>query len=323
MNFIGFVDMLGTRSVAEYDHEKYTLHVRYFQERVICAAEESFGKHGKVYMFSDGAYFQANDLPMAILFYEKLRLQLLASSDGIFFQGSLTTGTLGGNVKNKNDSTNVTAMSFSSADTVKAYVMQDNFKGIGIFVDPKLLGSRQQKFRDKFVKSIFKPYAEKDDFICFDDIKYPENKEQSFIMLEKALEKYAKTHLVHVPASRYYISMVKSIIGGYKKCDIFDAYDNDNDVYRFSESIKLIFGIDTAEYHQHEIYRFAHYIALNQIVTIVYEYDTADLTSVLKAFTKISKIEYDFKNFSTIPEHFISRRNKELLANYFIHSGKI
>ena len=103
MAYIGFFDMLGIQSVAEYDYDEYRKSLEIFQEKIQFICEVEVRKHPnnkiQIYNFSDCAYIESTSLIQLIDFYSMLRSELFI--DGIFFNAALCEGSLNAHTNKK------------------------------------------------------------------------------------------------------------------------------------------------------------------------------------------------------------------------------
>lgn len=319
MAYIGFFDMLGIQSVAEYDYEKYRKSLEIFHEKVnfICSNEAKKQNDSmELNIFSDCAYVESNSLIQLIDFYSALRSELFF--DDIFFNASLCMGKLG---TSKSDSTFVKSTIFKDTSTVKVYQMQNNFKGIGITIDKDIVVSNkgEKTICNKLVKSFYQPNANELKFIEYWDIKYnrPNSTELAFLLIiQHLITTYSKQKLLNKNAARYYISAISTIISQLNKTDIINE---NGTTITHTEITKYILSLRSNDYVSYNLFII---LFINVLFNKICENDDNSFAeeicfNLLDDF-QIQKINLlsEFKEISKIPRYILSTKNKELLSEY-------
>ena len=317
MAYIGFFDMLGIQSVAEYDYDEYRKSLEIFQEKVQFICESEAKKHPdnkiQIYIFSDCAYIESTSLIQLVDFYSMLRSELFI--DGIFFNAALCEGRLNANTS---ISKHVTSTIFESINTVKVYQMQNQYKGIGITIDKEIINKYKDQIENKLVMSIFQPNAHELNFIEYWDIKYskPSNKNLSLLLIIKyLLSTYSKLRRYNSKASRYYVAAINTIILQLDKEDI--VIEENNELFA-TEITKYILKLENTDVSYNLFLLLFVNVLFDRICgneknTLLQEscFDLLDNFQI-----KNNNILREFKEISKIPNSILNVRGKELLSDY-------
>lgn len=317
MAYIGFFDMLGIQSVAEYDYDEYRKSLEIFQEKIQFICEVEVRKHPnnkiQIYNFSDCAYIESTSLIQLIDFYSMLRSELFI--DGIFFNAALCEGSLNAHT---NKSKFVKSTIFESTNTVKVYQMQNQYKGIGITIDKKIIKKYKNQIKDKIVKSIFQPNAHELNYIEYWDIKYnkPEVENISLLLIIKYLiSTYSKLRRFNSKASRYYVAAINTLILQLDKADI--VIEENNELLA-TEITKYILKLENTDVSYNLFLLLFVNVLFDRICgneknTLLQEscFDLLDKFQI-----KNNNILGEFKEISKIPNSVLNIRSKELLSDY-------
>ena len=319
MAYIGFFDMLGIQSVAEYDYDEYRKSLEIFQEKAQFICENEAKKLPKeqiqIYIFSDCAYVESTSLNQLLDFYSQLRSELFINE--IFFNAALSEGSLNAKI-NKNKL--VKSAIFESTNTVKVYQMQSRYKGIGITVDKEVVNKYKEQIGNKLVKSIFQPNASELNFIEYWDIKYnrPNSEGLSLLLIIKDLISiYSRLKRFNSNASRYYISAISTLILQLDKSEL--VIENDYDL-KETEITKYILSLNS---DIDVSYNLFFLLFINVLFDRICGNGKNSLQeeacfNLLDNFKQIKNTNLlrEFEEIPKIPKSILNTRNKELLSVY-------
>lgn len=153
MAWCGFIDLLGTKASANSSETKLKLGLVTFQQTL--KANQAKLKNGKCFAFSDGAFFESEDLSSLYEFYASVRRTLF--SGGHFFKCSVVPGALDVTIDRVGDSRKrLEELSYLSisflGNAPSAYIAEESFKGVGATVECEKLDN---EVKDYLVKSFY------------------------------------------------------------------------------------------------------------------------------------------------------------------------
>ena len=214
--FIAFFDLLGVKSIAEFNFKLYYEHINIFQSHLSELAKKYQGI--EIYAFSDCAYLESKSIRELIQLLRELRRVLFV--ERIYFNAAVTVGSLKAkkHTQKQNDFT-----MFQSSDTVKVFSSQVSFTGIGILIDEEAKKEIDGDLRKQLIKSAYCVNFDPNGistFKEFTDVKYLDT---SVELLEYLIKKYLSTLTLNVKAARYYISAIITFI---RQLDFSDLVDN-------------------------------------------------------------------------------------------------
>lgn len=222
MAYIAFFDMLGTRSSASMGEKEYEYAIYDFHKAI---QEVNNGIiNSEIYAYSDNAYVQIETLNDAISFFRRLRKRLLFKHR--YFSAALDEGTL--NAKLSNFGKSSSSMIFTSPETIKVYLAQSRFSGIGITLSETVINNLKNldDLERSFCFSIFQPKPEQNVIEQFDnlfDIAYdPVGLDE----LRYVIADYVTTSVMNKRAGRYYITPIISMIKCLDKNTIMEDLEN-------------------------------------------------------------------------------------------------
>lgn len=206
-NYIAFLDLLGIKSIAQFDYESYFDCVMEFQNALEACLKNNIQKKRStvdVYVFSDCAYFESSQFDSLCLLLRNLRFQLLTK--GVFFNAAVTTGTLGHKFVN---SYSMSGSVFENKDTVRVCTMQNSFSGAGIKIDDDVASKNE----DETIVSCFCRWDEKSgtysNFTPCYDVMYGSN---ALSNLRLVVLNFIKTAYIDKRAARYYFTAMKTCV---------------------------------------------------------------------------------------------------------------
>lgn len=209
MSFISFMDLLGIKSVATYSPQVYHEKISQFQSVLKYHSKKRLNGTYKLMAFSDCAYIQSDNLLELIVFFQKVRQELMSRE--IFFNAAILPGDLGISNEKENDDENRSFIMFKSESTVKVYSKQNSFTGIGISVDGVI---NNQEIKDYIIKSCYNVYSTEPNnkykiYKEYFDIVYESN---DTTLLGFIIKEYIETFSLDTRAARYYLSGISTVL---------------------------------------------------------------------------------------------------------------
>lgn len=225
MSYIAYLDLLGTKNFCEEGDSYYTNITRFTNDIKTLAP---ILKSGKLGIFSDCVYIECKHIETLLRFLTKLRIMLMA--ENLFFNAAISKGSLG--VKKidsnttENDKENTFGVEFLSKEIVSIYCKQNDFRGIGIWVDDSIIDPIKQCQKYNVIKSLY--FAKKENngttnykAIEYFDIplfnleadsndSYYEKRKKDILSI--ILQNMYKAHCQSQKFSSYYISLFVNII---------------------------------------------------------------------------------------------------------------
>lgn len=214
MGYIAFLDLLGTKDFSG-DPEVYTDSIsRFYSE----AKRSSYylKDYGNIGIFSDCLYAESRTLKELLDYLVILRKKLLVHN--LFFNAAVTTGEIGIINQASSENANFWGVAFENSEIAKVYMLQNKFKGIGLWIDPDLYGEMPEKYQ--LVKSVYLPDVDRKELISYRDIAFElthrkyDNFESGIIniALKQCLLSYTKSKRY----GRYYLSLLTTLINSSK-----------------------------------------------------------------------------------------------------------
>lgn len=216
-SYIAFIDLLGTRDLAQSDPDDYFDRFTNFRDTISNHCQV-LADIGKIYFFSDCAYITSNDLQLLLQYVQKVRASLLI--DGNYFKGAISKGDLSAKDINDNDllSKNIRAKrnkilkgTCFGKDVISVYAMHERLKGIGIYLDSSVV---EKVLPAQIINSCFLPHNNSIHPESFVDIKYSENELHDDIV-KKLIERFFKAKAKTKNVGRYYVPIIISMIQSY------------------------------------------------------------------------------------------------------------
>ena len=318
-NYIAYLDLLGIKSIANFDYESYFRCVAQFQNTLLDCQTANIQKlRNKVhtYIFSDCAYLESDDFDSICIFLRNLRYQLI--DKGIFFNAAVTSGTLGQQSIDKN---NLIGNLFHCKDTVKVNTMQSSFSGVGIRIDDAIARDKMKNNGKELILSCFSIWNEEKksfmQFVPFFDLKY---KSDPLMIFYSVLKNFIRTAYLDKRASRYYFSAMKTcvsqmnaeniseLVGELEKISLSD-YINSCLIPLFYIIVDRIYYIATNHYACTSIDYDPIYDSIN---------DDSLIQDILGRLLCIFRINDIIGGVSLVSSCVISNRNKYLFSKYLL-----
>lgn len=236
-SWIAFLDLLGTKNSSRIKKSEFPTKINTFA-RTIQEQAESINCDVKLRFFSDSAYIEGNDIDELSKYASRLRFLLF--SQEIFFKAAISPGKLDDRPSTKCEKRDngfeldIQGSSFGES-AVTVYYNQENFKGIGFFLDTKEGKSEKSDF---FCESAFPQSDDLKKWSGFFDIRYNNSNinstmesndsvdgfENALSFLDILLENALRANFQKNGLSRYYISNFITLINSsdFSKLSISD-----------------------------------------------------------------------------------------------------
>lgn len=227
MSYIAYLDLLGTKSFCE-EEKLYYENIKIFCDSVNTLSP-IFESDGKIGIFSDCIYIECSHLDKILDFLTRLRRMLMGNN--LFFNAALSNGTLGVESIESLSKTNMFGVRFTNKEIASIYCKQVAFRGVGIWVDPKIVEKVNSQTPYRTVLSIFYSKEENNGSTSFTPTQYydiplfPENSTSSISfsddrkqeVLSIILKTLYTSHCKSPKFSSYYVSLIVNII---RCCDM-------------------------------------------------------------------------------------------------------
>lgn len=334
-NYIAYLDLLGIKDIAKYSIESYYTTISQFVKKLeYCCGIFNKNKeyeNSSVYYFSDCAFIKCENLYALFDYLISLRYELMCTDDPIMFTAAVGISDMKGNndcfIDKGEYAKNIKGISFGNEDICRIYVLQNNFKGIGVFVDDLVIKDWKKTLRnnrncsfdkekEKYIStSFFFPSIDCKDPIRYYDIKMSENEIQSNF-LESVIRRYHSANLKNKKFGRFYLSYFANWIVSeiyYKKPsglsdELLSVKCLYNEYYYLTNSL-----IDNA-------YKFDLMIfyLLNELMNCQNDESIEDnFVSFVKFICKMPSAKKYLSDLSEIPEIILSLRNKDRFINLY------
>ena len=216
MGYITFLDLLGTKDFCGAP-EIYNTNISIFYKEAQANSYRLKGV-GKIGTFSHCLYAESKELRPMLDFLVSLRKSLCAQK--LFFNAALTKGEIGIVNPTCSRDENFFGVAFERSDIASLYMKQNQFKGIGIWVDKELYSEINAIKSYRLVRSVFLPDVNAKRFQVYYDIAF-ELKNKVYDKYEVAVVKrvFNECLLAYTKSrryGRYYLSIIATLINSYK-----------------------------------------------------------------------------------------------------------
>lgn len=134
---IAYLDPLGSLDLARHDVSGFAQALAQFQE-VTRRSQSELGENDRVVLLHDRAYISAQNPRTLLKYIRRVRKELLIQ--GYYIRGAVSTGSLEPTAV---DDARVQGIILDTNDATTVYGLQEDVKGIGIFVDPELVNASE------------------------------------------------------------------------------------------------------------------------------------------------------------------------------------
>lgn len=178
---IAFIDMVGQKEVGLYNPSQFWHDQTTFQDAIKTHSYTFVTKQkpkGKIFFYSDCAYFEAQSIELLFQTLQSLRTEL--TTKGCFFKGGVCPGTLkaltienqieaikkdGAQDKHEEQMLEqenfLHGTQFGSSDIVNAFMLQAEIKGIGTNIEKSFASNLPKDTKDKFITPSYYIAADK------------------------------------------------------------------------------------------------------------------------------------------------------------------
>lgn len=211
--YSGFIDLVGVRERAQTDVALYWRALQDFQSHVMDYCDLLSGKEGRVYFFSDCAFFQARSAADLFEFLGNLRHRLL--QDGLYFKAAVKVGGLEARAAHESPFLRSEAIRNTIREhlvghyfgrvAAELFALQEELKGIGIMIDPT--GMDDNMVNKYCVDSCFLPQAGNRRMKEFKDLRLQQDDMKQGILRE-LLRAFFMAKSRSKKVGRFYISLL-------------------------------------------------------------------------------------------------------------------
>ncbi len=333
MSYIAYLDLLGTKGFCE-EEDLYYKNINRFSTSVELLSP-IIGDSGRIGIFSDCVYIECSQIDKILQFLTELRLMLIG--DELFFNAALTEGELGVESINASKSeseiaeSNIFGVRFTNKEIAGIYCKQTAFRGVGIWVDPKLLNVVNNSNYET-IKSIYFKKENRSGCNCFEPTEYYDiplfsdsadsdsfTESRKKLILSIIIKTIYTSHCKSQNYSSYYVSLLINIIRSSCKSDyiqwnrqlkIFEKGNIVFDIiykflYECNTNLKNLIGLDNM------ILAF-----LNEIYTFksITQYDKSDITEKFMQDFECLKNNYMYC-LDSVPEGPFFDNNRKAFIN--------
>lgn len=322
MSYISYFDLLGTRGFCE-NSKVYYENIKSFYETVqqlSCFLYEEHGG-GKVGIFSDCAYAESPNLNHLLTFMVEVRDRLIAK--GLFFNAVIKEGNLNIDKVEHDDLHPSFGVVFNDSNIADLFITQSKFKGIGIWIEPKLV-SEVKTCTNFHVNKCF--YLEKKNEagnitvnpVKYYDISFSNDGYQKEIehTLDIFLRQFYAAYIKSPKFGMYYISAFCNFLRSSNTTFEWDYKNNDFKVQplEFKSIEKILKSEELSDLAGIE------YLAL-VMLDIVYNTNINNSNLDIKSYTKkiisIDCVKNRFIHYlNEIPQSIFSDNNRSVFINY-------
>ncbi|WP_321480582.1 hypothetical protein [uncultured Bacteroides sp.] len=335
-SYVAYIDLLGIKDMAKYSVEAYYNAIESFTcELDTCTSvfEKKEYKNSFVYYFSDCAFIQCENFDALFTYMINLRYRLIQKNSPLMFTAAIEVNISDKNtdqaLKKQNNSKYINGISFANKNICSVYVLQNNFKGIGIFIDDQVLIEWEKTLRakDKFLvfdkeqyisKSFFFPTIYSQNPVCYYDLKLTKP-ELETVYFENVLRRYHSADFKNKKYGRFYLSYLANWIVSElyyykqkeKKEDInlllFSCLIGDDD-YIIGNLRKHAYKFD-----------FLLFFLLNEFINLELDRDCPEEFLSLVKYIISSTTTKKYLNDLTlqVPECILSNKNKDKFINTY------
>lgn len=350
-NYISFLDLLGIKEMAKYNPSEYFQAMVKFRNRIIKCAKyfqsEDPNSKSKVHFFSDCCFIESNDIILLFEFLRHLRKELLQDDDSLFFSASVTYGKLGAavvnsidnkdldeNIKNmiiENDVSNyLSGTIFQSEDISRVYVLQNEFKGTGIFIDEGCIEVWKNTFETKelfiqefnkyITKSFYFPSINTNTVKSYYDLKILDTENRK-LYFHKLIERYYSSNAKNKKYGRFYLAYLANWVSSSDYNTI--EYDNENETL-VKESLPVALdNLINKNFVINEIKRNAHffeYIFFFVLYNLYEDRKAPDSVTnfyIKNVLCKNPKNKKLLSNLDSIPNAILPPKYKDILLREY------
>lgn len=325
-SYIAYFDLLGIKAIADFNFSLYYGYIKVFHEELSKIIKTC--KNTKVYSFSDCAYMESSDLNELLDVLVSLRKSLILNQ--IFFNAALTEGKLNAKINSSNVSSARESIFtlFESADVVKAFSMQVNYSGIGVFVDASILNNldknMKNKIENRLVDSAFCTSLDlksgEFSFRAYKDVKYFD---VTIDLVKYIIENYITTMTLNVRASRYYLSALYTCLNQLDFNILTKEYIPE--VYKKIRENKMVLDallpVDLIFINAlYCSYKEIEHRGGEQRLSAEHINKVPKIKESLRTIIQNSSLRYGKSNINELSDYLICKEGKNLLARFIAYT---
>lgn len=333
-SYVAYIDLLGIKDMAKYSVEAYYTAIELFVHELnecTCIFDKKDYGNSYVCYFSDCAFIQCENIYALFEYMRCLRYGLIHNNYSLMFTAAIGVSSSNENTskdRKRNNSKYITGVSFENKDVCSVYVLQNNFKGIGVFIDNQVLIEWEKFLKNKNIpfseekkkyisKSFFFPTINTQNPICYYDLKLT-NTELKTIYFENVLRRYHSADFKNKKYGRFYLSylanwIVSEIYNKQRRKNNLDLVKGDDDsLLLFSYLLgNDDYIIDNLRKHAYK-FDFLLFFLLNEFIDSQRDRDCPEEFLYLVEYIINSTTTKKYLNDLTqIPESILSLKNKD------------
>lgn len=338
---IAYLDLLGIKDKAKYSVESYYGSVDQF----VCmlkSCESVFKNNNKykkshVYYFSDCAFIQCERLEALFEYIRNLRYALICNCEPLMFTAAIGLSEIEG-LENTlclgaEKDTYVSGISFGNKDICSVYVLQNIYKGIGVFIDEPVLteweksfvtesGISFEKVKQKYIsKSFYFPTLDDKNPVCYYDLKMSKNEIKSGC-LQQVFERYHSADMKNRKYGRFYLSylanwIVSEIYNRTEEDESSDAKDNVESLLISPYLVGNSFGIiRRLRRHAYE-FNLLLFFLFNELANSSSQRYANEIRNIMEFIISSPTTQRYLNDLDQIPDSILSMENKDMLINEY------
>ena len=337
-DYIAYIDLLGIKDMAKYSVDKYAAAMSVFTDKLKSCAVDVFDKDEKykdshVYYFSDSAFIRCKEIKAMFMYLISLRSDLISTASPLMFTAAVgvehfnnRTGKRRNTERDEVHYTDKTkyvdGVFFETKEACEVYVLQNSFKGIGIFIDNQVLDvwrdelSKADFEREKeqyISRSFYFPSINTSNAVYYNDLKLQSNEMHS-VYFQKVLKRYHSANLKSKKYGRYYLSYLANWI--------LSEISSDKDIKSNISYINLIENKDALiDNLRNNAYKFdlLIFFLLNAFINYkdVKGVDSEAFNSIIKFIVSTSSTRKYINDLASIPEGILSTDNRDIFIDFY------
>lgn len=208
---VALIDLIGIKEVSVENVNEYRDRMLKFQ-KALAGHENKLDSLGngirQIYVVSDGAVIASNNPSDLILFLAMVRKELLLNTTGsIFLKAAVRKGSIDAEELAEAENCPKMAGFRFGTSAVKAFVEQDQLKGIGISIQSEIFGEVSVERRAMLFDNIHFSQPKSNQCVVFKDVKLTEE-EINFDPLKNILRSFYKARTKSPKFERFYTSLL-------------------------------------------------------------------------------------------------------------------
>lgn len=321
-NYIAYLDLLGIKDMAKYSLESYYNTINQFVRKLECCCD-IFKKreytNSYVYYFSDCAFIRCENLCALFDYIINLRYHLISNNNPIMFTAAIGISNTNGKnecfLESEKLNQKIKGISFGNEDLCRVYVLQNNFKGIGVFIDDLVVKECKNEKQKYLSKSFFLPSINSKEPICYFDLRMTKNEMQP-VYLENFLKRYHSANLKNKKYGRYYLSYLANWI-------VSEMYYQKQNKYSIELSLlnhlyhNYYYLVKDLRNHDCNFDLLLFYL-LNEFMNLQNNINpNSEFLSIAKVLIDLQSTQKFLNDLTEIPETILSMKNKDKFIEFY------